>query len=211
MTSKDLTPAPGEISALLGRGTEYSGRLTFEGRVRIDGRFDGAIFSEGMLIVGEGAEIEADIDVGTLIVLGGRVKGGVRARKLVELHAPCHVIGDIETPQIFIDRGVLFEGQCHMLDGAPTERHSLDGKIEEALRPASEPAQEAPVDDEPAERGPEADELADADADADGEAPAEGAASAASEDGEDGEPGEDGAAPEAMGEDERGATGEEAR
>ena len=63
--------APGEIHALLGRGTAYAGKLTFEGRVRIDGTFDGEIFSSGTLIVGDSAQVKGEIDVGTLIVLGG--------------------------------------------------------------------------------------------------------------------------------------------
>ena len=32
-----------EISALLGRGTRFEGKLSFEGRVRIDGAFTGEI------------------------------------------------------------------------------------------------------------------------------------------------------------------------
>ncbi len=137
--SNDLTPHVGEISALLGRGTEYKGKLTFEGRVRVDGRFEGEVFSEGILIVGEGASIDATIDVGTLIVLGGVVRGAIRARELVELHAPCSVLGDIETERIFIGEGVHFEGRCQMKNGAASEQHPL----ETAKGSPSEPAPEA--------------------------------------------------------------------
>ncbi len=124
--TEDLS-APGEIHALLGRGTAYTGKLTFEGRVRIDGTFDGEIFSAGTLIIGDSADVKGSIDVGTLIVLGGHVQGQVHARELVELHAPGRVTGDIVTPQLFIDRGVVFEGQCTMGDeaGSPPETHSL--------------------------------------------------------------------------------------
>jgi cytoskeletal protein CcmA (bactofilin family) len=137
--SNDLTPHVGEISALLGRGTEYKGKLTFEGRVRVDGRFEGEVFSEGILIVGEGASIDATIDVGTLIVLGGVVRGAIRARELVELHAPCSVLGDIETERIFIGEGVHFEGRCQMNNGGASERHALGAKAPEAP-PASGPS-----------------------------------------------------------------------
>ncbi|MBO6935015.1 MAG: polymer-forming cytoskeletal protein [Deltaproteobacteria bacterium] len=124
--TEDLS-APGEIHALLGRGTAYTGKLTFEGRVRIDGTFDGEIFSAGTLIIGDSADVKGSIDVGTLIVLGGHIQGQVHARELVELHAPGRVTGDIVTPQLFIDRGVVFEGQCTMGDeaGSPPETHSL--------------------------------------------------------------------------------------
>jgi cytoskeletal protein CcmA (bactofilin family) len=124
MADKDLTGL-GEINALLGRGTEYEGKLTFDGRVRIEGRFKGAIFSDDVLILGEGAVVEATVEVGTLIVRGGRLKGEVKASHLVEIHAPGQVQGDIETPQIFIDKGVVFDGKCTMPDGAASEVLSI--------------------------------------------------------------------------------------
>src|SRR6476659_6916301 len=102
-------PAPqaqGEINTLLGPGSSFEGKLTFEGTVRIDGKLSGEIFSNDVLVVGEGAEVTAEIDVGVLIVEGS-VTGNVRAKRLVELHAPARVRGNIETPTLFIDKGVL--------------------------------------------------------------------------------------------------------
>lgn len=110
---RDLTGL-GEIHALLGRGTEFEGLLSFEGRVRIDGCFRGRICSEGILVVGDGAEVEASIEVGTLVVRGGCVRGEIRARQLVEIHATGAVYGDITAPQIDMDRGCVFEGRSVM-------------------------------------------------------------------------------------------------
>ncbi|MBL9110065.1 MAG: polymer-forming cytoskeletal protein, partial [Myxococcales bacterium] len=56
---------PSEITALLGRGTHFDGKLRFDGVVRIDGSFTGEIRSEDTLIVGEGAEIRANVTVAT--------------------------------------------------------------------------------------------------------------------------------------------------
>ncbi len=124
------TNAPGEINALLGRGTVYRGKLTFEGRVRIDGKFEGEVFSPGTLVVGEGAEIRGRLDVGTLLVLGGELWGAVIARQLVEIHAAAIVHADIETPQVFVDRGAVFDGRCTMGDG-PSERHDVEQLLED--------------------------------------------------------------------------------
>lgn len=103
----------GEINTLLGKGTSFEGKLTFEGTVRIDGRLAGEVFSADVLVVGEGAEVKAQIEIGTLIV-EGHIEGNVRASKLVELRAPARFRGNIETPQLIIEKGVLFEGQCKM-------------------------------------------------------------------------------------------------
>jgi len=105
--------AQGEISTLLGKGSTFEGKLTFEGTVRIDGVLSGEIFSDDVLVVGEGAQVKAKIEVGTLIV-EGLIEGNVKAAQLVELHAPAKVRGNIETPSLFIDKGVIFEGNCKM-------------------------------------------------------------------------------------------------
>src|SRR5262249_38039135 len=56
----------GEINTLLGKGSEFEGKLTFEGTVRVDGRIAGEIFSDDVLVVGEGAEVHAEIDIGEI-------------------------------------------------------------------------------------------------------------------------------------------------
>src|SRR5205809_6001331 len=103
----------GEINTLLGRGSEFEGKLTFEGTVRIDGKLSGEIFSDDVLVVGEGASVSAEIDVGVIIVEGS-VTGNIRAKRAVEQHAPARVRGNIETPSLYVDKGVIFEGNCRM-------------------------------------------------------------------------------------------------
>src|SRR5690349_15213854 len=105
--------AVGEINTLLGRGSEFEGKLTFEGTVRIDGKLSGEIFSDDVLVIGEGAHVSAEIDVGVLIV-EGNVTGNIKAKRAVELHAPARVKGNIETPSLYVDKGVMFEGNCKM-------------------------------------------------------------------------------------------------
>jgi cytoskeletal protein CcmA (bactofilin family) len=103
----------GEINTLLGRGSEFEGKLTFEGTVRIDGTLRGEVFSDDVLIVGEGARVEAEVDVGEIIVQGA-VVGNIRAKRSIELLTPGRVKGDLTTPSLQIDKGVIFEGRCFM-------------------------------------------------------------------------------------------------
>lgn len=104
-----------KLNALLGPHSEFEGKLSFEGRVRIDGRFKGEIFSDGVLVLGETARLEAEIVVGTAIV-SGEIRGDVTATELVELKAPSRVYGNLRTPSLVIERGVIFEGACKMGD-----------------------------------------------------------------------------------------------
>ena len=110
-----------EVNTLLGRGSQFEGKLTFEGTVRIDGHLSGEIFSDDVLVIGEGAEVRAEIDVGTVIIKGTLV-GNIRARNGVELHAPAVMRGNLSTPSLMIERGVVFEGQCTMEREAAASR-----------------------------------------------------------------------------------------
>jgi cytoskeletal protein CcmA (bactofilin family) len=107
-----VTPTS-DLNALLGRGSEFEGKLTFDGTVRIDGKFTGSIVTKDVLVVGEGATVSAEIDCGTIIV-HGQIIGNVRAKTCVELHSPARVKGNIETPSLQMDKGVTFDGQTKM-------------------------------------------------------------------------------------------------
>jgi cytoskeletal protein CcmA (bactofilin family) len=105
--------SPGDLNALLGRGSEFEGKLTFEGTVRIDGKFTGTIVTGDVLVVGEGARVNAEITCGTIIV-HGEINGNVRAKNAIELHHPAKVRGNLEATSLMIEKGVIFEGQCKM-------------------------------------------------------------------------------------------------
>ena len=102
------------ISTFIGTKSNIEGSLVFEGTVRVDGRLKGKIMSsEGTLIVGEPARIEADIDVGLAVIMG-EVAGTVHAKKRIEIYKPARVTGDLQSPVISMDVGVTFNGNCTM-------------------------------------------------------------------------------------------------
>ncbi|MEA2660584.1 MAG: hypothetical protein QOH08_156 [Chloroflexota bacterium] len=106
-------PADGSLNALLGRGSQFDGKLTFEGTVRIDGTFTGEITTNDMLIIGEGAKVTADISCGSIVV-NGEVNGNIKATEMVELHKPARVKGDVATPSFMVEKGVMFDGAAKM-------------------------------------------------------------------------------------------------
>jgi cytoskeletal protein CcmA (bactofilin family) len=102
-----------QINAFIGKDIEFEGKLTFKGAVRIDGQFTGEIFADGTLIAGESALIKSDIHV-SHIIISGEIRGNIIADSRVEIHAPGKVFGNIQSPVIVIDEGVIFEGNCRM-------------------------------------------------------------------------------------------------
>ena len=103
----------GELNALLGKGSSFEGKLLFEGTVRIDGKFTGEIVSTDTLMIGEGAEVKGQIQVGSLIIVG-EYNGDAKATKSIEIKAPAKVRGTLTTASSVIERGVFFEGHCKM-------------------------------------------------------------------------------------------------
>ena len=108
-----------EIKAFLGPGSKFEGTLFFDEIVRLDGTFKGEINSRDTLIIGETADIDGDVEVGTFI-LSGRFKGNVKAANRVELRRPAQIEGTIETPILVVEEGVMLNGNINMSNGAPT-------------------------------------------------------------------------------------------
>jgi cytoskeletal protein CcmA (bactofilin family) len=102
-----------EITTILGKGSRFEGKLTFEGTVRIDGRFSGEIQTEGTLIIGDSAEVEANIFACTVVVMG-KVQGDILASESLKIQAPAKVTGNLSTPNLTIETGSFFEGHCKM-------------------------------------------------------------------------------------------------
>ena len=112
-----------EVRAFLGKGAEFTGKLMFNGSVRIDGDFKGNIFGSGTLVIGEGAEIEADIRVDSVMV-SGAVRGRIDVKKKIRIYSTGKVLGDLSTPSFSVEEGAFFEGTCHMKQ-SEAEVHTL--------------------------------------------------------------------------------------
>ncbi len=103
-----------DIKTTLGAQTVFRGTLRFRDSLKILGRCEGRIESPGALIIGKGAEVLAEIKVGSLIV-AGTVKGNVEATVLTEITASGKLIGNLRTGQLRIEDGTVFEGKVEML------------------------------------------------------------------------------------------------
>jgi cytoskeletal protein CcmA (bactofilin family) len=107
------TPAASEGRAYLDKGSRISGKLLFEGPVRIDGQVDGEISANDTVTVGESAVVTAQIKAGA-VVIAGKVSGDILAAKRVEIRTTARVFGNLTTPVLVVHDGALFEGHCTM-------------------------------------------------------------------------------------------------
>ncbi|HUU37322.1 MAG TPA: polymer-forming cytoskeletal protein [Candidatus Desulfaltia sp.] len=100
-----------KITGFFDKDTRFKGELSFKGSFRIDGHFQGKIVSDSMLVIGEQGKVEADVQVG-YIVINGEVKGTIRADDKVEIHSRGRVLGSIITPKLVVDEGAYLEANC---------------------------------------------------------------------------------------------------
>ena len=103
-----------DVSGVIEKGCEFEGKLCFEGTLRIGGTFRGEIYTNDVLVIGEGAVVNAEIEAGTIII-NGEVTGNIVAKHRVEIHRPAVFRGNIVTPSLMVDEGVIFEGSSKMV------------------------------------------------------------------------------------------------
>ena len=113
-----------DLTAFIDEGSDIEGTYAFSGTVMLNGKLTGEIVSNDTLIVGEKGVVRANIRAGVVLV-SGEVVGNVLATERVELRGKARVFGDIETPVVVIEEGVLFEGQCRMTKAKPAEAAPL--------------------------------------------------------------------------------------
>lgn len=125
------------VTGFLGAQTEFTGKLSFEGIVHLDGHFQGEIISRGTLVVGPDSIVEAEIHSNSLKI-SGEVRGDITATEKIELYPPAKVYGNIRTPSLIIEEGVIFEGICSMSSFQP-EMPELERKESEMPLEEEEP------------------------------------------------------------------------
>ena len=112
----------GDISTFIGPDARIVGTIHFQNTIRLDGCVKGKILgTDGTLIVGKTAQIQAEISVDAAIIMG-KVKGNISAKDRVEIYAPAQVTGNILAPIVSVEKGVRFNGKC----GVKTDAESSD-------------------------------------------------------------------------------------
>ncbi len=106
----------GQMGALLGRGSRFEGKLTFEGTVQVDGEFYGDIESAGHLIVTESAKIEGTVQVASAQV-SGEINGTITTKGVLDLRSTARVVGELNVQNLTVEKGAFFQGEVKMKRG----------------------------------------------------------------------------------------------
>lgn len=101
------------LNGFVDSGCTIRGELEFKTYFRVDGRIEGKVRSQAELVVGEGGVVEGELEVARCVI-GGEVRGTIRATEQVMLHATAKVWADIQTPALVMEDGAFLEGAVTM-------------------------------------------------------------------------------------------------
>ncbi len=99
------------VNSIIGEGSEFKGEFLINGLLRIDGRFKGTLETDGKVLIGQSGEATTDIKA-RVVVIGGTVRGNIFASERVIMLSTGRMYGNIITPSLVMEDGVVFDGNC---------------------------------------------------------------------------------------------------
>jgi cytoskeletal protein CcmA (bactofilin family) len=142
------------FDTVLGPGSSIEGTLQSDGNLRLDGQFTGTLEITGNVLVGEAADINADLNA-RHISIAGTVRGNVIGHK-IQLLRTARVWGDITAQTLTTEEGALIEGKVSMKHqereiSAVWEDQDDDQVVAVEAEPPTDPITTAEEDEEDAE------------------------------------------------------------
>ncbi len=101
---------------IIGAGSRFEGRLRVNGNLRIDGKYESTALEAEAVTIGRQGRVKTKIKAGTVVVEGVFI-GAIKASIRVILLPTARIHGDISTPEMIIQNGVVWEGSCRISGG----------------------------------------------------------------------------------------------
>ena len=98
---------------VLSNDVEITGSTKFQTELRIDGKVEGEINSEGVLTLGENANINGEIKAKAVTVYG-KVQGNITVAERCELKSKSTLQGDLHAARLLIEDGATFIGNSEV-------------------------------------------------------------------------------------------------
>src|SRR6187399_1296499 len=112
---------------ILSSDVEIKGSIKFQKELLIDGKVEGEINSDGVLTIGENADIRGEIKTKSITVYG-KVQGNITVGERCELKSRCTLQGDLKAARLVIEEGATFIGKSEVTSGASLAGNSQAAK-----------------------------------------------------------------------------------
>lgn len=122
-------------------GAKFSGDMATLNDIRIDGAFEGRLYSRARVVVGEKAVVKGDIFASYIDFNGTMLGGNFYVKDTLSLKAGCTVNGDLYFQRFQVELDARFTGKCQVIDEAAFNKvsapmSSLLGKPAREAAPA---------------------------------------------------------------------------
>ncbi len=102
-----------DANSILGEKSIFTGKFFINGSLKVEGIYEGQALQSEHLVITKKGKVKTDISA-TNVVVEGIVIGNIHAKKRVLLAPSAKVLGDIHTPELIIQNGVIWEGKCYI-------------------------------------------------------------------------------------------------
>ncbi len=109
----DTSGFSGTFDTVIGEDSRFKGTIKGEGSLRIEGLLEGEVIYEGMVVVGQNAEVDADI-YAEGITIAGEVRGNVETKGKLEITSSGKLFGGLVAQHLQIEKGAVFKGNSKM-------------------------------------------------------------------------------------------------
>ena len=124
---------------ILSSDVEIKGSIKFQKELLIDGKVEGEINSEGVLTIGENADIRGEIKTKSITVFG-KVQGNITVTERCELKSKCTLQGDLKAARLVIEEGATFIGKSEVTSGMSVTSAKSNNRPEIVRSEESKPA-----------------------------------------------------------------------
>ena len=98
-------------NSIIGEKSAFEGKFLINGTIQINGKFEGAILKVDQIFVGPSGKVKSNLEASS-VTIEGIVVGNIKATTRVMLYPTARVLGDLKTPELIIQNGVILEGRC---------------------------------------------------------------------------------------------------
>lgn len=121
---------------ILSGNVEIEGSITFEKELLIDGKVQGQITSDGVLTIGENADVRGEIKAKSISIFG-QVHGNIAATERCELKSKCVLLGDLKAARLVMEEEATFIGQSEVIPSPRSDSSKREVAFERRLSPVS--------------------------------------------------------------------------
>ncbi len=112
------------LNSVIGPGSIFEGKFYISGSLRIDGKFQGEIKTEDELVIGETGKVKTNIKARSVIIAGTMI-GNIQATEEVRIEKNGKLLGDVETPVLYLTPGIIAKGMMNITGGQKKDVEKL--------------------------------------------------------------------------------------